>query len=120
LEGTLSEFIGVLQQRFPERFAHRPGALKKRVQSLIKTKMPPLRRQGGRPQQPYITRATELYQSQQRDVAAGRREGLNWVAIALEVMPGFAAIKHPYKRTIMLHRLRGAVYARMKRLRVTR
>lgn len=119
LRATLEEFVKTVQDRFPERARRRPAALKKGVMLFLRALMPPHAKPCGRPRQRRITEAVEDFRAQQREIAAGRQEKVDWRRIALERVPGFSGMNQ-YRRRAELVRLRAAVHARLRRKRQTK
>ena len=115
LDTLVEQFVSAIERGFPQRLKRRPKTLKRRVQYLIRTKLPPHPRPAGRPPRIHITRAVEMYRRQKREVEQGKRAEVNWLPIAQECIPGFAKIRSELKRRVEVTRLRNAVYARERR-----
>lgn len=113
LEAEVQRFAEDLLRRYPNRVKRRPQAFKRRVLALIGLHLPPLPKPSGRPQQPRITRAAAMYSGQQREIAQGRRERINWNPIATRCIAGYRRIRSEASRQAELRRLRDAVYRRL-------
>ena len=113
----MEQFIGELKARYPNRARHRPKAFKARVLHLVARQLPPFSQPTGRPRDARITRAVELFKAQGRQRNTEERTRIDWKAIALECIPGFAKIRSDYCRRAALGNLRNSVYARVDRKR---
>src|SRR5690242_6169511 len=82
LERLVADFVAKVSDRFRERMKRRPKAIKKRILSLLDLQLPPHPRRAGRRPQSRITKATQLYQQQLREMKAGTRTAANWLSIA--------------------------------------
>ena len=112
IDALVDQFVSAIEREFPQRFRTRPKALKRRVQYLIRAKLPPRPRPAGRPPRIPITRALEMYRQQKREVEQGKREEVNWAPIGIECIPGFGKFRSALKRRVELTKLRNAVYSR--------
>jgi hypothetical protein len=118
LENVVDAFVAELRQEFPSRMKARPAAFKKRLINLIRLKVPPRPKPGGRPRQSWITRAVEMYLKQRR-LQRETGKPVNWTRIAEACIPGFRKIRSIVRRRYEIDKLRDAVYARL-RLRKTK
>jgi len=112
LPGDVQRFVDALLQGHANRFKRRPKAFKKRVLALVGQRLPPYPKPAGRPQQPWITKAAEMYADQRREIKRGGRKRVNWSPIATACIQGFRKIRSEYKRRAELDKLRDAVYRR--------
>jgi hypothetical protein len=115
LSADVARFIGELQGGYPDRIAHRPMAFKRRLLSLIDHGLPPYPKPGGRPPKATVTRATDLFRAQTREVEQGKRKTVNWHLIASDCVSGYGKIRSLDYRRAVVARLRNSVYARLKR-----
>jgi hypothetical protein len=123
LEADIVQFAESLRVKWAKRMDKRQKAFKARVISLIRVHLPPFPKPSGRPMQDYITRATEMFAGQQREIEAGHQLKINWLPIAAICIPGFAKIRSAATRKEVIGRLQSSVYARWraatKRRRIT-
>jgi hypothetical protein len=117
LTADVTRFIDEIKAKYPHRLRLRPKALKTRIIFLIDQALPPHKRKGGRPRKSGITRATEMFQTQNREVKQGKRRAIDWRKIALECVPGYNTIRSQVHSRAALGRLRNSVYAWLRRKR---
>ena len=116
LSADVEQFVFVLKTKYPDRIKNRPRAFKNRVLRLIAVRLPPYPRSAGRPRQPRISRAAELYEQQLEEMRQGQRSDPNWLPIAQECVPQFHRF-NSYRRQAEIQKLRNAVYGRLKRIK---
>jgi hypothetical protein len=116
LEALVSEFVQQIRTRYPDRLALRPAALRKRIVRLLNAGLLPHRRPSGRHRLQRVNEAVEMYRQQRDAIRRGKLEQVNWNAIAIECIPGYAKMTAPRRRD-ELKRLRDAVHARSRRKR---
>jgi hypothetical protein len=114
LDTDIDALVAALREKHATRIARRPHAFKRRVLSLIKSKLPPLPKPSGRPRNLRVTHAAEMYAEQLRERQLGTRARVNWIPIAKACIPGFHGIRSEYVRRGKLGTLRDAVYARRR------
>jgi hypothetical protein len=117
LESLVSDLIQQIRTHYPDRLALRPAALKKRIVRLLDAGLLPHRRPSGRPRLQRVNEAVEMYRRQKDAIRRGKLKQVNWNAIALKCIPGYAKIKIEARRRDELKRLRDAVHARSRRKR---
>jgi hypothetical protein len=115
LADDVDTFIALLKHKYPQRIKTRPNAFKQRVLRLIAVRLPPYPRPAGRPRQPLVSRATDLYRRQRKEVRQGNLRDVNWLPTARECIPGFNRATH-YRRLALIRNLRNAVYVRLNRV----
>src|SRR5437763_118451 len=72
LTAAVTRFIEEIKAKYAKRLRLRPKTLKTRIIFLIDQALPPHKRKGGRPCNDRITRATEMFQAQCREVKQGK------------------------------------------------
>jgi hypothetical protein len=77
LPKRVREFTQELKRDFPHRIAQRSKAFKRRVLALVAVNLPPYPKPTGRPRQPHITEAANMYAAQLREVKDGARKEVN-------------------------------------------
>jgi hypothetical protein len=102
-------------EHYPARMKRRPKLFKARILQLLRIHLPPYPNPVGRPTRSNITKATRMYTEQQRAIKAATRARTNWQAIAIACVAEYSEIRSTYRRSIVVSRLRNAVYARVKR-----
>ena len=114
LETAVRRFTETLNRDYANRIKRRPEAFRSRVIALVRLNLPPHPKPSGRPQQPRITRAVEMYATQLLEKQRGSRKRINWNAIAKNCIPGYVKIRSEYKRRVEIDRLRDGVYGRRR------
>jgi hypothetical protein len=114
LETEVQRFAESLLRQHANRVKRRPKAFKRRVLVLIALQLPPYPKPSGRPQQSRIAKAAEMYAKQQREIAEGRRDRVNWNPIANRCIVGYRRIRSVPSRQAAVRRLRDAVYRRRR------
>jgi hypothetical protein len=115
LPKRIREFTETLKREFSHRILRRSKAFKRRVLTLISVNLPPYPKPTGRPRQPHVTEAVNMYAAQCREVGQGALKRVNWRPIAQRCIPGYNSIRSNDTRRVALNRLRDSVYARSRR-----
>lgn len=117
LESLVSDLVQQIRTHYPDRLTLRPAAVRRRIVRLIDIGLLPFSRPSGRPRLQKVNNAVEMYRRHIEAVRRGDLKRVNWNAIALECIPGFAKIRTEPSRRDELKRLRDAVHARLRRKR---
>lgn len=114
LARVVDRFCDALLAEFGPRIDRQAKGFRRRVLAMIARRLPPRRKSPGRPRLRRVTLAVQAYVRQRDEVTIGSRKRIDWLHIARDCDPQFAAIKCEYRRRIALKRIRDAVHARLQ------